>query len=98
MSGLRFTAPQDAPPTEGLLAFCETDRQRECVQALIDIGSMTHAAKHLNTDERGFRRMISQIRARAATQGYAPEYGMTEQVPDGFKLKGRSVLRKLERG
>ena len=96
MTALKFTAPQDAPPTGGLLAFCETDRQRECVQALIDIGSMIHAAKHLNTDERSFRRMISQIRARAAAQGYAPEYGMTEQVPDGFKLKGRSVLRKLD--
>ncbi len=31
MSGLKFTPPQDAIPTEGLLAFCETDRQRECV-------------------------------------------------------------------
>jgi hypothetical protein len=93
---LRFIPPQDAIPTEGLLAFCETERQRECVQALIDIRSMAHAAKHLNTDERNFRRLISQIRARAAAQGHAPEYGMSEQVPDGFKLKGRSVLRKLD--
>jgi hypothetical protein len=93
---LRFVPPQDAPPTAELLAFCETDRQRECVQAVIDIGSITHAARHLNTDDRSFRRMLAQIRARAAAGGYAPEYGMTEQVPDGFKLKGRSVLRKLD--
>ena len=96
MTALKFTAPQDAVPEIGLLRFCETERQRECVQAVIDIGSVTHAAKHLQTDERNFRRMLAQIRARAASQGHAPEFGMTEQVPDGFKLKGRSVLRKLD--
>ena len=96
MTALKFTAPQDALPEIGLLRFCETLQEREKVQACIDIGNITHAARHLKTDERNFRRSIARIKARAAAQGHAPEFGMTEQVPDGFKLKGRSVLRKLD--
>lgn len=88
--------PVDALPTAALLRWCETDRQREVVQAVIDIGNVAHAAKHLRTDERGFRRILASVRGRAAAQGHAPEFGMTAQVPDGFKLKGRSVLRKLD--
>lgn len=93
---IRFTPPDDAVPELGMLRWCESDAQREAVQAVIDIGSITHAAKHLGRNERTFRRMIAGVKARAAAQGHAPEYGMTETVPDGFRLKGRSVLRKLD--
>lgn len=94
---LIFTAPkEDAIPELALLRWCETDRQREVVQAVIDIGNVTHAAKHLKVSERVFRRTLARVRARAALQGHAPEYQMREQVPDGFKLKGRSVLRKFD--
>jgi hypothetical protein len=96
VTGLKFTAPQDAAPDAGLLRFCQTERQQEIISAIIDIGNVAHAARHLKIDERGVRRVLASVRARAAAQGHAPEFGMTEQVPDGFKLKGRSVLRKLD--
>lgn len=83
---LRFTPPEDTIPEVGLFRWCETERQREVVQACMDIGNITHAAKHLQTDERSMRRMLAKIRGRAAAQGHAPEYGMTAPVPDGFML------------
>jgi len=92
VTGLRFVPPQDAVPTEALLAFCETERQRECVQAVIDIGSITHAARHLNTDDRSFRRMLANIKARAAAGGYAPgSDNMRHPTPEGFTVKRRSA-------
>lgn len=93
---MTLTFTPDPPTTVDLLRFCDTDRQRECVEAVVDIGNIAAAARHLKTDERSFRRMLKLIRARAAAQGHAPEYGMTETVPDGFTVGRKTTLYKVD--
>ena len=78
-----------------LLEFCATDKQRELVRA-VDIcnGNVANACRLLKWDGAStvYRRMFRQIKAAAAKAGYAPEYDMTHQVPDGYNVKGVSTL------
>lgn len=93
---LTFTPPEDVIPTEDLLRFCETDIQRDRISAIIEFGNVSHAARVLKVDERGLRRMLAQVKARAAAKGHAPEHGMTETVPDGFTVGRKTTLYKVD--
>jgi len=73
-----------------LLPFCETDRQREVLQAVIDHGTINGAAKSLGADRRSLTRMVRRIEKLAAKKGYSPSHDFTRPVPDGFKLKRHS--------
>lgn len=89
---LTFTPPEDVIPTEDLLLYCETDVQRDRISAIIEFGNVSRAAKVLDVDERGLRRMLARVRARAAAKGHAPgSDNMRHPTPEGFSVKRRSA-------
>lgn len=76
------------------MPFCNTDRQREILQAVIDNKGQRAAARALNTNKSNIDRVMDIVRKRAALQGHSPEHDMKHTVPDGFKVKGVSTLYK----
>lgn len=69
---------------EGLLDFCETDRQREIIKACIDAGSIEAGIRELKLNRSTVQRAIKAVRARAALHGYSPEHGLNQMLPMGF--------------
>lgn len=74
-----------------LLDYCETDRQKQAIEAYERLGSASKAAIELNCNRRGIDKMIKRIKRLAALQGYSPDHDMTRTVPDGFTVKGVST-------
>lgn len=74
-----------------LVEFCQTDREREVIEAYERLGSGVKVAIEFNRNRRGMDKIINRVKNRAALQGYAPEYDMKRQVPDGFRVKGVST-------
>ncbi len=68
-----------------------TPRQWEYLQAIAEHGSVYAAAKALNVDKTTVRQARDSVKRRAAQQGYAPEYGLTYELPKGMTSKGTSV-------
>lgn len=78
---------------EELLPFA-TDIQKRYIHAISKYGSIRKAARQLGRNSRSVNRSLQSLRLAAARQGYSPEHGMTQTVPDGFHLKGTSTLYK----
>ena len=74
-----------------LVEFCQTDREREVIEAYERLGSGVKVGIEFNRNRRGMDKIINRVKNRAALQGHAPEYDMTRQVPDGFSVKGVST-------
>lgn len=77
-----------------LLEFCDTDRQRESIQAIIDSdGKQIKAAKKLKVSERGLRKILHRVR-RNASRKSTVEHDSTvfPSVPDGYQIKGVSNM------
>lgn len=71
-----------------------TDRQWECCEAVIRLGTIAEAAREMNIKRQTIQNAIKAVKARAAKAGYSPEHNMTHTVPDGFRVKGTSTLYK----
>lgn len=83
---------KEAADFEALLPYCLGD-QAEKIRAIIACGgNIAEAARQLGGAERYLRKALSNIRARAALQGYSPAHDMVHTVPDGFNVKGVSTL------
>ncbi len=76
---------------EYLRPFCDTDRQRETLDALRDCPTKAAAARTLGIDSRNVYGQIKRLKKRAAKQGISPDHDMTRGVPDGYKVKGVST-------
>lgn len=74
-----------------LLEFCETDRQREILQVVIDSGTHRQAAKKLGIAHQNVEACLQRVRKAAARRGYSPKHDMMRSVPDGFTVKGTST-------
>ena len=57
---------------EVLLEFCNTDRQKEIINALISQGTAIKAAKYLGINRRSVYRTTERLEKRAASQGRSP--------------------------
>ena len=77
---------------EALVPYAKTQRQRECMEALIECGTIYATAEWLGIDKRTLFTTIKRVKKHAARQGYAPEHDMTKTVPDGYTVKGTSTL------
>ena len=75
-----------------LLEYASTDRQREVLQAVIDHGGQSAAARALGIAKNAVDEKVAAAKKRAAKQGWSPEHDMTRTVPDGYQLKGTSTL------
>lgn len=73
------------------LQYCNTDTQRKYVQAIIDAGSISQAARDIGVARQTIQDAIRPVKRRATKQGYSPEHDMTHQLPDGQKLRGVST-------
>lgn len=81
----------------GLLDYCETETQREAIQALISTnGNRRGASKKLGCNERNLYSILSRVKRQAAQKGYSPEHGMIHTAPSGFSVKGVSTLYNAE--
>jgi hypothetical protein len=81
----------------GLLDYCETETQREAIQAIVNSnGNRLTAAKKLGCNERNIYSILSRVKKQAASKGYSPEHGMTHTAPSGFSVKGVSTLYNAE--
>ena len=81
-----------------LLQFCETDRQREIVEAVIKYGSNREASKHVKSTRQNVDRVINAVKRRAAKSGVAPETDLNYPLSEIERLKGRSSLINKKTG
>lgn len=70
-----------------LLEYCQTDRQREIIEKVIEIGTITHAAKELGISRRNVQLAIRRVKFNAATQGIDPEANLKQRTAHGFATK-----------
>lgn len=76
-----------------LLEFCQTERQRNILTALIENGgNRRKTAKQIGLSERSLYEMIARVRQYAARHGVSPDHGLTHATPPGFAVKGVSTL------
>ena len=79
---------------EVLLEFCNTDRQKEIINALISQGTAIKAAKYLGINRRSVYRTTERLEKRAASQGVAPHRDLVHQTAAGFDVKRISTAYK----
>ena len=75
-----------------LLPFCRTEYQTRLVEACIEHGNPSKAAKVTDHDDSYARRAIRALKARAAKNGVAPDEQLNHEVPSGYKVSGVSTL------
>ena len=73
---------------EHLLKYCETDRQREIVEACIQTDTIRSAAEALGITERNVFKALKLIKAKAALAGECPERDLNYPLPYGQSIKG----------
>lgn len=69
-----------------------TPTQCKYIDAVIEHGSMTAAAKALGLNYNTIRSCIESAQQRAQAKGWSPQHDMTHAVPDPFVVKGISTL------
>src|SRR5690606_23609471 len=69
-----------------------TGRQEEFLNAYLKHGSIRAAASALGLHHSTVQRSLDSLKAKAIMQGYSPEHGFTQTVPEGFKAKRVSTL------
>lgn len=74
-----------------LLQYCQTDRQREVINAIIEAGSQRKAAKAIGVSKQSIDCVLKTIRKHAAKAGHSPDHDMVHTVPDGYLVKGVST-------
>ena len=77
---------------EHLLKYCETDRQRQIVEACIQTDTIREAAALLSITERNVFKNLKLIKAKAALAGECPERDLNYPLPYGQSIKGTSTL------
>jgi hypothetical protein len=75
---------------EGLRPYA-TERQWEMLTALAIHGSERKAAKAIGVDKATFNHVKRAVAKKAAQQGYAPQYDITHEVPEGLTIRGTSI-------
>ena len=81
-----------------LLEFCRTDSQRQKLEAVIECGSATQAAKALDLHHSSICDAIDRVKRYAEQRGYSPEHDLTHILPETLKLRGTSTLYHKEKG
>lgn len=77
---------------ENLLQFAINDMERERIEAVMAYGSNRKAAEYLGINRRSMDRYMDGLLQRAHDRGYSPEYGVLQQVPPGYHVRGVSTL------
>lgn len=75
----------------GLLKWA-SQRQAEIIQAVIQHNGQRGASRVLGVSRGSIQDAINRVKVKAALHGYAPDQGMTQEVPSPFVVKGTSTL------
>lgn len=75
-----------------LYDYCQSDGQREKLDAYIQHGSFRKAGEALGITHQAISKTVRTLKKRAAIKGMAPEADMTHQAAEGFNIKGTSTL------
>lgn len=78
---------------EALLEYTRTSKQEQIIESVIEHGSGRKAANALGISKSTVNDTIKRIKGYAAAKGYAPENGMTNEVPESYNVKRVSTLR-----
>lgn len=79
---------------KALLEFCQSDAQRENVEAIIKYGSAAKAATALGKNRRTVDRCVELLAQKAASNGVSPHRDLTHQTAEGFEAKRISTAYK----
>ncbi|WP_297803372.1 LysR family transcriptional regulator [uncultured Brevundimonas sp.] len=82
--------------TEELANYATTDKQRECLAAVLEHGSQRAAAKALGIAQSGLNDHLKRLKAHAARKGYAPGH-FASGVPEGY-LQGKVTVQRNAHG
>lgn len=88
---LQFVPVEDHKIDPGLAQYA-TPTQLRYLQAVAEHGSGGKAALALGVCKNAVNESIARLKAKAAAQGWAPEYDLSHRVPDPFVAKGHSTL------
>lgn len=84
---------------ESYFPYCDSDVQRENLQAYIDTGcKINQAASVVGRHRRTFGQSIERIRRNALDRGYSPELGLATPTPNNQNLVGLSRYERTENG
>ena len=72
-----------------------TPRQVEYIELLNELGSGRAVAERLGIHYSAVNRGIAAVKAKAATQGYAPECGLNSRIPMPYIARGHSTLERV---
>lgn len=75
-----------------LLEYCETDRQREIIEAMIELETKNAVARKLGIQRQYIRRTITSVEQYAAKKGYSPQHNLNNPLPQHLMLVGSSKL------
>lgn len=85
--------PMKRAELEGLLEYGNpTERQRSRILDVLEYGSSTAAARANGDRKNNYDQVVSQLREKAAKQGWSPLHGMTRPVPSPYLVRGVSTL------
>jgi hypothetical protein len=79
-----------------LLQYCNTARQAEIIQAVIDEGSNTKASFKLGIARQTVDEVVNKVKRKAAIKGWSPDHDMIRPVPDAFVVRGVSTYYNAE--
>lgn len=74
-----------------LYDYCDTDKQRETLKLLDELGSGAAVAQRLGVHRSWPCGLVKRLKQKAARRGYAPDHNMTRTVPEGYLVKGVST-------
>jgi len=75
-----------------LKKFASSERQKECIDAVISERSQSAAAIKLDVSQRSLERTLKRVRDMAARRGWSPDHDYTRPVPDTYVVKGVSTF------
>ena len=83
---------------EYLREFCETQIQKETLEAYIKHGGYTTTGSALGKSRDTVRDCIKAIEKRAAKCGVTESHDNSDLVPEGYEVQGTTTLRRSEEG
>lgn len=72
-----------------------TDRQAEYIDAVNAKGTISAAARALKINRRMVQKGLKAVKEKAASKGYAPDYGLNSPIPSPFIAKGHSTMERV---
>lgn len=78
---------------EGLKQFCNNELQRERLDTYFRLESYRKVADELGCSPTAVKQTMNGLRHKAARKGFSPDEDAAGMAPDGFAVKGKSILR-----